>query len=323
LNLQTSQPVLYLIQTFDGLSQIKRLVTTVLASDPKGRIIISHNSDKFNIAVDDFDEHERISVMNLPGGNRVNFYQADGMLKAIAFAEKNSINFSWVVNITGQCYPIQPLNTLKENLELSGFDAHIFHGEVFGKKPFLWPEEEALARYAYRYHWRLTLHELSKFQHFFWSALREIVNRTQKLFRIDTAYALQIGKRHSDSFLPEGWCLYGGFIFMALGRRAALRLLDFSENNTVEMWHFRQMIMPTEVFAHTVLANQPDINIGHDVPVYVHYDNNKRGRPRVLTTADLATLYTKKHYYFARKFDAKVDSFVFDELDKHLFNLNK
>lgn len=312
--------VLYLIQTFDNLRQIQRLVATILASDPNGHVIVSHNSDGFVITDDDLGSPGRVDVLNVPGGNRVDFYQVDGYLKALALARRKRLAYDWVINLTGQCYPLRPLDGFGEHLAAGGVDAYVLCREVFAETNRLWPLEEARARYDYRYHWRLTRHELPRWAHVASSVVREIVNRTQPWVRMDTAYALQIGLRHAGPYLPPGWRLHGGFYFMAVNRRAAEKLLDFPDQHPDVMEHFRLMNLSSEVYAHTILANDPTIRLRDEVPLYVDYSNSPRGRPRALTLADVETL-GDSGYFFARKFvlqDGEEE--VFDALDRLVLN---
>lgn len=309
--------VLYLIQTFDNLPQIQRLVATILASDPNGHVIVSHNCDGFVLGADALAGQDRVDVMNMPGGNRVDFFQVEGYLKALALARRHATAYDWVVNLTGQCYPVRPLGGFGEHLAAGGADAYILCREVFAETGRLWPLEEAHARYNYRYHWRLTRHELPRWAHLVTSVVREIVNRTQPWVRMDTAYALQIGLRHAKPYLPEGWRLHGGFYFMAISRRAADKLLDFSLERPDVMRHFRLMNLSSEVYAHTVLANDPTIRLRDEVPLYVDYSHSPRGRPRVLTVADIESL-EHSGYYFARKFVLQDDDEVFNALDRRV-----
>jgi hypothetical protein len=311
--------MLYVIQTFDGLAQIQRLVRTVLASDPTGRVVISHNCDRFRISHDHFEDPRRVAVINMPKGNRVDFYQVEAYLAALDLAEARGFAYDWVINITGQCYPVRPLGELKQHLNEGSVDGYLFHGPVYLEHGALWPPSEAHARYDYHYLLRLTRHELPRAAHAFCSVVRELVNRSQRIVRIDTSYALQIGLRHRGNALPEGWQLYGGFYFMALSRRAAQRLRDFSQTNQRVVDHFRLLNLPSEVYAHTVLANDSTMRLSQRIPIFIDYADSKRGRPRVLSLQDVISLDSSPHpYYFARKFVLESDPSVFDWLDQRV-----
>jgi hypothetical protein len=309
--------VLYVIQTFDERPQIQRLISTILASDPVAYVVICHNCDRFRISDADIGEPQRVSVLNQPGGSRVDFYQVDTYLQALALMQRKGIEYDWVMNLTGQCYPVRPLADFGETLTRRGADAYLLCHKVFAAQGGLWPLKEAQARYLYRYRWRLTRDELPKPAHRVTSVVREAINRAQPWVRLDTSYALQIGLRHKGQFLPEGWDLFGGFYFMSIARKAATRLLEFADSHPQAMKHFRLMNIPSEVFAQTVLANQPDLRLSQTVPLYVEYGESRRGRPRVLSSADVEAI-REQGYFFARKFDRRVDPQVFDRLDEYV-----
>lgn len=307
--------VLYVIQTFDDEARIRRLVGTILGSDPRGHVVVSHNSDGFEVDEESLGAPSRVDVVNRPGGNRVDFYQVDGYLDALSLARRRGFDFDWVVNLTGQCYPVRPLAGFADALARGAADAYLFHRPVEPADGGLWPVAEAQGRYGYRYRWRLSRHPPPAAARLALAAIREVVNRSQRWICLDTTYGLQVGVRAPADFLPVGWRLHGGFHFMALGRLAADRLLAFCADRPDVVARFRQMNLPSEVFAHTVLANQPDLRLSQDVPLYVDYSRAPGGRPRVLTSSDVDTLVASG-YFFARKFDLRVDAQVLERLDE-------
>jgi Core-2/I-Branching enzyme len=312
--------VLYIIQTFDWLAQIQRLVKTILTSDPRGYVVICHNSDRFSVSDDDIGEPLRARVINQPGGNRVDFYMVDTYLQALSLAIREGFDFDWVMNLTGQCYPLRSLANFGAELTRRGADAFLLHRKVLQEREDLWgiwEKREAQSRYSYRYKWRLTRDELPRLPRMAMRVVREGVNRIQPWVRLDTSYALQIGLRNKQPFLPEGWDLFGGIWYMTLGRKAASHLLNFAQSHPDAMEHFREMNIPSEVFAHTILANQPDLKLSQHMMLYVDFSQAVRGRPRVLTSADIEALRRADHF-FARKFDPRADTLVFDRLDEYV-----
>jgi hypothetical protein len=306
---------LYLIQTFRDRAQIVRLVRTILRSDPKGAVLISHNRESFELAEADFAGFGEVHVMQVQGGSRVDLSVAAGYLAAIERARASGIAYDWVINLTGQCYPARPLRELVCLLSQAQVDAFIDHRQIFGRHGAgIWPYEEAHNRYHYQYHWRLTRTEPPPLARKVLGALRVLLHRAQPWVRIDTSYALQIGVRDRSGIINDDFPLFGGHFFMTLSRKAAEYLLHFATANPEITAHIGRMNIPCEVFPHTVLGNNAELRLSGEAHFYWDVEGQKRGRPRILTMADLEAIEASGAF-FARKFELAIDSEVLDRLD--------
>lgn len=312
--------VLYLIQTFKNLPQIVRLVRTIRQSDPSGVVLISHNREAFKLETTAFAGLSDVHIINISGGSRIDFSLPASYLAALEQAHELGIHFDWVINLTGQCYPVRPLREFVSLLERAQVDAFIDHRQVFdeqGRGGGIWPYEEAHGRYHYQYHWRLTRRALPWVWGKVLRALLIVPHKIQPWVRIDTSYALQIGLRDRSSIVSPAFPLFGGSYYMTLSRRAADYLREFTRSHPQIRAHFSRMNVPSEVYAHTILANNPELALSGKQHLFIDVAHNKRGLPCTLEVNDLDRI-AASGAFFARKFDPAIDSAVLDRLDQQV-----
>lgn len=316
--------VLYLIQTFKNLPQIVRLVHTIRESDPSGVVLISHNREAFVLEATAFKGLTDVHIINVDvaGGSRVDFSLPASYLAALEHAHKLGLHFDWVINLTGQCYPVRPLKEFVTLLEHAEVDAFIDHHQVFDEHDRgggIWPYEEAHSRYHYQYYWRLTRSEPAWIWRKVLGVVRVVLHKLQPWVRLDTSYALQIGLRDRSGIVGRGFPLFGGSYYMTLSHRAANYLCEFTRSHPEITQHFSHMHTPSEVYPHTVLANNPDLKLSKEHHFFFDVQNQKRGRPLILQVKDLDRIAEAKAF-FARKFDPAIDSSVLDYLDQRVLN---
>jgi hypothetical protein len=315
--------ILYLIQTFKDLPQIIRLTKIIKRSDPSGIILISHNKDAFLLEQSYFEGIPDVHIINVDGGSRVDFSLTQSYISAIGYTKELGLDFDWVINVTGQCYPVRPLGELIELLENTQMDGFMDHHRVFddqGRSVGMWPYQEAHGRYHYQYYWRFTLSEPPALWRKILGAVRVVCHKLQPWVRLDTGYALQIGLIDRSGIVGPSFPLFGGCYYMTLSRRAVDYLYDFTQANLRIVRHFSRMNIPSEVYHHTVLANNPSLRLSLDHHVLMDTAHNKRGRPFILTRRDLARIESSGAF-FARKFDPSIDSVVLDDLDQRVLGL--
>lgn len=316
--------VLYLIQTFKDLPQIVRLVQRIRQSDPLGVVLISHNQQAFVLRADAFEGLTDVHIVNVPRGSRIDFSLPASYIAALEHAYKLGIDFDWVVNLTGQCYPVRPLQEFVRRLERAKVDAFIDHHRVFdnyGHGGGIWPYEEAHSRYHYQYYWRMTRSEPSWWLRKGLGSVRVVLHKLQPWVRLDTSYALQVGLRDRSGIVGATFPLFGGSYYMTLSRRAADYLCEFTRSHPTIRAYFSRMNVPSEVYPHTVLANHPELKLSSEQHFFFDVSNCKRGRPLILQMKDLDRIATSGAF-FARKFDLKVDSAVLDCLDRRVLSIS-
>lgn len=298
--------ICYLIQSYKNPSQITRLVQTLRrASD--ALILVSHSVGSCQLEE---------ALLQLPNvyvlyveGSRGDFVTVQNYLNAIDWLLSNNFEFDWLVNLSGQDYPIRSLHQLEQTLQTTQYDGFMECFKVFSEES-PWGITEGKTRYFYRYHkFDRNLSERKK------SLLKplKIVNYLQPFFRINFAYGLALGLRTATPFNKNFVC-YGGAYYYTLSRKCIEYINQFMKQYPQILDYYRGVAVPEEGFIQTVLLNNPEFNLANDCKHYADFNRSQNGRPHLLVTEDYAMLENLP-YYFARKFDAEVDSNILDLLD--------
>jgi hypothetical protein len=301
--------VCYHIQSHRDPEQITRLVRTLLRESPNALVHISH--DRRGPALDAVTLHSFGDVVIVPAdGGYGDFSHVDRHMQVIEWLLETGTEADWLVNITGQDYPIRPIEAIERELAASDADAFLeFHpGLGDGAR---WPAYRVRSRYYFRHHrfrpltpkWRDRLHPL------------QALNFGQPLVRFHVAYGLMVGRRVRSPFSPE-FPVYGGSAFMSL-RRSTLEYLQsyFAENPAI-VEHFRHTLSPVEAVFPTILANSAKFKLIDDSKRYFDFRGSQFNHPKLLTRDDLPRAFATGAH-FARKIDWTTDPDIFDIIDAH------
>lgn len=299
--------VCYLIQTHKNPAQIERLVYAIKALSPNSLVLVSHDFSSCDLEETVFQTLSDVQV--IPGkGGRGDFSIVQGYLNAIDWLLKHQIKFDWLINLSGQDYPIQPLSQLERFLRTTHYDGFLEYFKVFSPESH-WSQREGRSRYLYKYQ-KLDIH-LSEWQKPILTPIK-VINYLQPFFRINIAYGL-LGFKNPAPF-NENFVCYGGSYFCILSRQCVQYLYEFSQSNPDLVHYYKGVSVSDESFIQTVLINSRLFNLSHDNKRYFDFSKTRNGRPRTLTTQDYQDL-TNSNAFFARKFDIEKDRTILDLLD--------
>jgi hypothetical protein len=310
--------VLYLIQTHKNPDQIYRLVKTIRKSSPSSTIVISHDSNSPPLDLANFCDlpGEPIHCLYAQSG-RGDLSLVFAYLESLEWIYRQNIEFDWLVNLSGQCYPTQPLHHLENLLSETEYDGFLEYFELFsGNVP--WTLQKSQDRYLYHY-WRSEF-LLSKWQRAILKPLKVIVNGTQPLLRLHWYNdRLMLGRRASDPFGHQ-FVGYGGSYFHILSARCVNFLYTFanSDDGKQLIKFYEKTWVPVESFLQTVLVSNSDFKFYNHNKRYINWSVTSSGHPSVITTEHYSDL-TNDEVFFARKFDITKDSAILDDLDKRIF----
>jgi hypothetical protein len=311
--------VLYLIQTHRSLPQIVRLVRAIKQASPRAAVLVSHNRESFAIDPAIFADLADVHVMHVSNIVRFDWSFMQAFLDSVEHARALKIDFDWLVNLTGQCYPARPLAEFEAMLAQATHDGLMEYFEAFTPSPRNpWDYREASNRYHYQYRWRLTTNTLPTPLRKALSVPRRIVNNIQPWFRVDTAYGLKFGVRSPSHPFNAKDKLYGGSFFKTISRRAADYLCAYPRRHPELTEQYRYLNINSEVFPQTVLLNNPAFSFQYDLHHYIKWEQAKLGSPPTLTVRDYDAIVSSG-YFFARKFDLDEDSRILDMLDERIF----
>ena len=303
--------VCYFIQSHRDPEQIYRLIRTLRRGSPRAPILLQHDFARCDLdetVLAQEDVHLRRPTR--PQIRTDYSCQVQSYLDVVDWLETEGIAYDWLVNLTGQDYPVKPLAASEAFLEASPCDGFIRFWDVRSRaSPWSW--RKARARYWYRY-WRL-----SPGAEPWLRALRPFTRFLPLHVYLD--YGALLGVRALRTPFREGFRCYGGWPWFTLRRQTVLYLRDFLAAHPEVVEHYRRTVIPEESIVPTVLVNSGRFALINDDLRLIDYSRAHKGTPRTLTVADLPELATGR-YHLARKFDLAVDREVLDRIDRELLD---
>ena len=128
-------------------------------------------------------------------------------------------------------------------------------------------------------------------------------------------------RRHTSRFarrFPAGFRPFGGSSYWCLARDVVDYVHAFFAANPSFVRFFRHVDVPDEVIFQTILLNS-DLRdrIVNDDLRYIRWPDPASGSPAILTTSDFSDL-ARSPKLFGRKFDATVDENILDLIDARI-----
>lgn len=304
--------ICYLIFTHRGEEQILRLVKTIKRSDPSSFILISHDFGVSSLHRDKFECMDGVRVI-AEKGSRSTFQIIQKYCTSIDWLMKNEIDFDWLISLSGQDYPVQPLAHVAEMLENTEYDGFMEYFKVFSEES-PWGVREGRSRYCFRY-WQITEKIPSSLQRLLMPL--HIINFLQPFFRVNFAYGAALAIRTKTPFSGSVNC-YGGSFFCTLSRKCIQYIYDHWKSETSLIQFYKGVNMSSESLLQTLLLNNPRFKIFNDCFVFADFSQTRNGHPRLLTSEDYSEL-ARHPAHFARKFDLSLDEQVLNLLDNLIF----
>lgn len=299
--------VCYNIHTHRDPAQVDHLVRTITAGAADCVVLISHDSAGDRLDVAALERLGNVAVQPARGGYG-DFSHVDRHLDAIRWLRETGTEVDWLVNLTGQCYPLKPISAIERELATAGVDGFLEYFPAFGPDRH-WPEHRARSRYLFHHRRLMPLSAAWK------RRLRPLqaVNFVQPLVRLHVAYGLTVGWRVRSPFGPE-LRLHGGSAFMSLSRAVIDYLADFHTRRRDLSAYFRRTLSPVEAYLPTILLNADGFTFANDCKRYFDFRNSQFNHPRILDSSDVdAALASGAH--FGRKFDLSRDPEAIARLD--------
>jgi hypothetical protein len=300
--------VCYHIQSHRDPEQIGRLVRTIKKGSPHSLVHISHDRTGAPLDIPALEALGDV-VVHLSDGGYGDFSHVDRHMDVINWLLDTDNRVDWLINITGQDYPLMPIAQIERELAESGADGFLQYYPGFGEGS-KWPAHRVRSRYYFRHtrirrltpRWRDRLH------------LLQAANFVQPLVRVHVSYGLMLGRRVRTPF-GKDFQVYGGSAFMSLTWPVMEYLRDYWRDNPDVVRHFRRSLSPVEAAFHTVLLNAGRFTFVNDCKRYFDFKDSQFNHPRFLGVADIPVARASGAH-FARKFDAHRDPAVFDLLDE-------
>lgn len=304
--------VCYFIQTHKNPAQIYRLVRTIKTSSPTAQVLIGH--DFTSCYLDMAPLKDLSDVYLLKGTSPVgwaDFSLIQPYLNAVNWLLENNCKFDWLVYLSGQDYPTQPLSAIENFLSTTDYDGFILYADSFSEEGYLLVNNP-LERYFYQYYrppvWARPYLKLPY----------KILLKVQKLIPLIHCWYINdfpIGLKASTNPFNENFRCYSSSQWHTLSVKCVEYLADFINKNSSIVDYYKKTVIPDESFMATILVNSNLFKLCNNHQRYMEFIGDS-AHPRILTEKDESTL-TNASFQFARKFDQ--DSKILDVLDEYIF----
>lgn len=322
-----SGTVLYLITSHKDPQQVHRLAGALRRGSPHGPIVIHHDRSSTPIDPATFQDLGNLHI--LPFSIPVEWGDmsiVDMNLRSFEWVLDNC-DFEWLVLLSGQDYPIKPVEEIESYLAGCPYDGLMeAPSEVINRIP---REDMARIRYSFTFRYFYRYFKLPRWPRYsslspglrrsLKTALWKTLPRVQHLLFLHPmppGARMRLGFRRMRTPFTADLRCYKASPWFSLRRRAVERLVA-SPSREPHLWrYYRRTVIPDESLFQTILFNDPGFALHDDNLVYSRW-TAASGSPEVLTREDLPDIRASgKH--FARKFDLDVDPSVLDELDGYL-----
>jgi hypothetical protein len=297
--------IAFLVASHTRPAQLARLAGRLLGDAERARVVVHHDPtgaplDRARLA------HPRLDFVPDPVPVRWGDFSQVAMFLRGARHALAAAPFDWLVTLSGQDYPLRPVAELEAFLAATGRDGFI-EGAAVAVPPLAHRlagrADEFARRYLYR--WRAVAP----------GARRRAATAAwpRRLQRDLPDGRLLVGTPRLRLPFDAAFRCYRGADWVTLSRRAVVAAVAAADARPDLVAHYRATVLPTESFLHTLLHNDPGLDLSHD---YARFTRWRPGsaHPEVLTRADLEALRASPAF-FARKFDVEVDAAVLDALD--------
>lgn len=282
--------IAYIIRAHHAPEQLARLVRRL--DSPESAFLIHVNLRT--------SEHVFGEMQRLLGANeRVTwlprircYYGGFSLVRAALIGVEASASLrpapDYTLLLSGQDYPIKPLSDIFAFFERGEGRSFVHHFPL--PSPNWQREDGGLDRVRYWYFERL--------------AIRTRVLRVPVLERK----------------FPRGFRPYGGSFLWALTANAIEYVERQARMDSEILRFFRHVKYPDELFFQTLLLNSPLADeVANEELHFIDWTTGS-AHPRTLTRSDFEVL-RESPKLFARKFDARVDESILDEIDEQLLHV--
>lgn len=303
--------VAYVIASHKNPAQTTRLACKLAARSSSSFVFIHHDYSASHLRHNFFKAVPNVEIIpksvNVEWGD---ISQVQMMLHCMEYILSKKPNFDWIVFISGQDYPIQPVSEIESFLAATEYDGFLTHfSSATGKNV----ASTIYARYYFSYfklpkHWRLLK---------VYKRMAEMTRNSKsiRVFLGSSNVAPRIGIRNHIPLFDDGFICYKGQPWIIINRRCVNYLLQTIRDRPKIINYYSRTLNPDESIFNTILANNSTLRLKNDYMRYIEWPSVTSAHPKVLCVSDYANIVSSgKH--FARKFDITVDAEILDMLDR-------
>lgn len=300
--------VAYFVQTHGPAPQVLRLLATLRRGSPEAVLVVSRDPSAEPLDARALAALDALSFRPAERARRGYWSLFEPYVAAVERLDREALSYDWLVYLSGQDYPVQPLARSEERLAASPYDGYLTWVDAAGPSPE-GRRRQGRLRYGYQYR------DLPRAR----PALRLLrsLNGLQPWWHVHLTYGPRLGVRARRTPFGPALRPYWGSQWTTLRRASAERVAEAARGGSPLAAYFARTVCPDEAFAQTVLVNDPRLRLANDNLRFVDVRGSRDGHPRVLRLADGPALLAGG-YAFARKLDPEVDPALLDWLDERL-----
>ncbi len=301
--------VVYFIQSHKNPEQICRLVKVIKKSSPHSLVLISHDFSCCELDLTNLKQFIGIELIKRnKSARRGDNSVLEIYLDAINWLYEHNYDFDWLICLSGQDYPIQPIPQIEAFLTTTKYDGFINYWDVLSEES-PWGKEAGRKRFFAQY---ICLPQWSKW----WLRKVSRIEPFIPFLKIQWRFAL-IGLEAKSVPFNDNFKCYGGWYWNTLSRRCVDFLRNYLEEHPELLKFYQKTLAPEESLVATVLLNSNQFNICNDCLRYLDFSSDRFGYAQSLTEDDYGKI-VGGNFHFARKFEPKPDNKILDLLDELL-----
>ncbi|MBE9139444.1 N-acetylglucosaminyltransferase [Nodosilinea sp. LEGE 07088] len=302
--------ILYLIASHTNPAQVAILAERLIQGSADAQVLIHHDGAQPVLDAALFKSRDRIHIFPQPISVQWgSFSVVDAELRCIAWLLQQGIPFDWLVLLSGQDYPIQPLAQFEQLLAQTTYDGFIEHFPAHNPPATQWNWDKHLSfeRYWFRYY------SVPAQLKWLFRKLYRPVNWNPWLRVKGGRFGAKLALRRRNTPFDGTFSCYAGSQWHTLNRRCVEYIDNFVQDRPDIVEYYRHTMVPDESFFQTILVNRPDLELCNDNLRYISWTPPY---PAILQSQDFDALI-RSGKYFGRKFDITVDADICDRLDTH------
>lgn len=304
--------ICYFIQTHKNPEQICRLVKSINQASNNCHILISHDFSTSHLDLSPLNYSNIDVLKRYKPARRGDASILEIYLEAVEHLVQSKIDFDWLVCMSGQDYPIQPVAKFENCLAQTKYDGFLTYFDVFLSQEQITKREEKEKFYFSQYinlpYWsKPILKKLSKLEIFL------------PFLKVQCFFAMIGFKPRSTPFNDNFRC-YWSYHWHMLSKKCLMFLRDYLKTHPEILQYYKRTLAPEESMIASILVNSQRFNLSQNTLLYATYPPILKGFAQTIRAEYIPSL-VKQNYYFARKFDLEEDREIFDMLD-HLYLSN-
>jgi hypothetical protein len=310
----------YAIYSHCNSEQVLRLISTIRILSPQSHIVVHHDPSSSSLNTQDILSAGGIAIPDPVSGAWGDYALVKQHLHTMRWCVKN-LEFEWYITLTGQTYPIKPLQGFEASLRNTPLDAYIDHFNAYDQN--IWPNDEAVRRYHYRYirlprfhYW----HKVPALVRTLIPGLIKLFNRSQpllKLFPYPKSLPTRLGLLQWQRPFGAKMPLIGSNLNSNYKRHVLQHIVKYADNHPHYLRYFSKTALPDEVFFSTIVCNDPKISVANDCLRHIFWPTSNAASVGIMDMTHWDQLQTSSAY-FALKFDQNTCPELLQQLDLKL-----